>query len=98
MKYYFNDPTDEYKLNPSYEFTNDPTIEHGEIKSYANDENVQKFKELKIFESVGLIEPLDAEYMHFATMKNKSCKLTALGAHYWKLSNDNRLYGRKRAL
>ena len=48
------------------------------------------FKELQLFESVGLIEPVGAEHMYFAAMENKSCKLTALGLHYWNLSKDRR--------
>lgn len=87
---YFVNPTDEYKLDPSYEFTNDPTVEHTITEPYANQDNVSVFKELQLFESVGLIEPVGAEHMYFAAMESKSCRLTALGLHYWKLSKDKR--------
>ena len=87
---YFVNPTDEYKLDPSYEFTNDPTVEHTLTEPYANQDNVSVFKELQLFESVGLIEPVGAEHMYFAAMEGKSCRLTALGLHYWKLSKDKR--------
>ena len=87
---YFDSPSDEFQLDPSFEFTNNPAYEHEVVQPYSTEENVHKFKELQLFESVGLIEPVDEEHMYFAAMKNKSCKLTALGLHYWKLSKDTR--------
>lgn len=90
LSLYFKNPTDEYKLNPSYEYTNEPEIEHQIIEPYAKAENVAIFKELQLFESVGLVEPVGTEHMYFAAMENKSCKLTALGLHYWRLSKDKR--------
>ncbi|KAB3536337.1 caspase family protein [Alkaliphilus pronyensis] len=87
---YFSSPSDEYRLDPSFEFTNSPEYEHELLEPHAKQENVNIFKELQLFESVGLIEPVDEEHMYFAVMKSKSCKLTALGFHYWKLSKDTR--------
>lgn len=90
LSLYFMNPTDEYRLDPSYEFTNDPTVEHNVVEPYATSSNVAIFKDLQLFESVGLIEPVGEEHMYFAAMNSKSCKLTALGLHYWKLSKDRR--------
>lgn len=90
LKNYFENPTDEFKLDPSFEFTNNPEVKHCVVKPYADEKNVEIFKELQLFESVGLIEPVDTEHMYFAAMESKSCKLTALGLHYWQLSKDNR--------
>lgn len=87
---YFANPTDEFPLDPSYEYTNSPDVKHQIVSPYANDINVSKFKELQLFESVGLIEPVNAEHMYFAAMESKSCKLTALGLHYWHLAKDKR--------
>ncbi|MBC1324143.1 caspase family protein [Listeria welshimeri] len=87
---YFPNKSDEYRLDPSYEFTNNPQQEHVVTEPYSNEINIDKFKELQLYESVGLIEPVDAEHMYFAAMENKSCKLTALGLHYWRLSKDRR--------
>lgn len=87
---YFESPTTCYKLNPSYEDTNSPEIEHKCIEPYADEKNIEIFTHLRMFASVGLVEPVDADYMYFAAMENKACKLTALGAHYWKLSKDKR--------
>lgn len=90
LSIYFKNPTDEFKLDPSYECTNAPEVEHKVIEPYADTEHVSVFKELQLFESVGLIEPVGTEHMYFAAMEDKSCKLTALGLHYWKLSKDRR--------
>lgn len=87
---YFENATDEYPLNPSYEYTNTPDIKHEIIEPYADSGNVEIFKDLQLFESVGLIEPVGTEHMYFAAMESKSCKLTALGLHYWRLSRDKR--------
>lgn len=87
---YFANPYEEYKLDPSYEYTNTPDDNHEIKEPYANDDNVKVFKDLQLYESVGLIEPVGAEHMYFAAMNSKSCKLTPLGLHYWKLSKDSR--------
>ena len=87
---YFEDPDSEFSLDPSFEFTNDPGYSHELKEPYAEEENVKKFKELQLYESVGLIEPVGEEHMYFAAMKSKSCRLTPLGLHYWKLSKDKR--------
>jgi len=90
LSQYFDSPSDEFELDPSFEFTNNPCIQHEVVEPYSKEENVNIFKELQLFESVGLIEPVDEDHMYFATMKSKACKLTALGLHYWKLSKDKR--------
>lgn len=87
---YFDSPSSEFKLDPSFEFTNNPEFKHEIIEPFSNIDKVNIFKELQLFESVGLVEPVDEEHMYFAAMKSKSCKLTALGLHYWKLSKDTR--------
>ena len=87
---YFEEATSEFPLNPSFEFTNTPDFNHEYKEPYAKQNNVDIFKELQLFESVGLIEPVGEEHMYFAAMNSKSCKLTPLGVHYWKLSKDKR--------
>lgn len=87
---YFPNPSDEFKLDPSFEFTNDPYYQHEVVEPYAKAENIAMLKELQLFESVGLVEPVDEEHMYFAAMNSKSCKLTALGLHYWRLAKDTR--------
>lgn len=87
---YFVEPTSEFQLDPSFEFTNTPETTHEYKEPYAKQINVEKFKELQLYESVGLIEPVGEEHMYFAAMNSKSCKLTPLGLHYWKLSRNKR--------
>ena len=87
----FKTPTEQINLDPSYEFTNDKTIEHNYIVPYANPENVEVFKKLQQMSKVGLVVPVDEEHMYFAAMNSKSCKLTALGYHYWRLVKDKRI-------
>lgn len=90
LRQYFDSPSDEFELDPSFEFTNNPNYEQDVIKPYSRKENVDRFKELQLYESVGLVEPVDEEHMYFAAMHSKSCKLTALGLHYWNLAKDVR--------
>lgn len=87
---YFANASDEFPLDPSYEFTNSPADTHDIVEPYADPDHVSIFKELQLFESVGLVEPVGTEHMYFAAMESRSCKLTALGAHYWRLSRDKR--------
>lgn len=88
---YFPDSTSEFKLDPSFEFTNSADYQHEIIEPYANKDNVRIMKELQKMESVGLIRPTDSEHMYFAAMNSETCKLTALGYHYWKLVKKDKI-------
>ncbi|WP_249308275.1 hypothetical protein [Lederbergia citrea] len=88
---YFPSPEEEFQLNPSFEDTNSPNIEHKVVEPYASEDNVATFKELQKLESIGLVVPTDEDHMYFAAMNSKSCKLTALGYHYWRLVKDRRI-------
>jgi hypothetical protein len=88
---YFIDPTDEYMLDPSCEPTNSPSIEHAVVEPYADDDNVKRFKDLQKLEGVGLVTPCGEEHMYFAAMNSKSCRLTSVGQHYWRLAHDNKI-------
>ncbi len=78
---YFPTPQQEFALDPSYEFTNTGAVP----------EHVSVFKNLQKFEGVNLVVPVDEEHMYFAAQNSKSCKLTALGYHYWRLVKEGRL-------
>lgn len=78
---YFSSPEAEHPLDPSYEDTD----------SRAKENNVKIFKDLQKFQSVGLVVPVDEEFMYFAAMNSKSCKLTALGYQYWRLVHEKKL-------
>jgi hypothetical protein len=88
---YFTEPSDQYSLNPSYEDTNNLNVEQQVVEPYAKEENVTIFKNLQKLQSVGLVVPVDEEFMYFAAMKSKACKLTPLGNHYWRLVKDQRI-------
>ena len=79
---YFPKVDMEFPLDPSFEFTE---------TSVARPENVAKFKNLQKLEGIGLVSPVGEEHMYFAAMNRKSCKLTAIGQHYWKLAKDGKL-------
>ncbi len=78
---YFPTPQAEHALDPSYENTEkgfDPN-------------NVEVFKDLQKMEGVGLVVPVGEEHMYYAAMNSKPCKLTALGAQYWRLARARKL-------
>ena len=78
---YFPTPDAEHPLNPTYEDT----------EPKADPENVKIFKDLQKFQSVGLVVPVNAEFMYFAAINSTSCRLTALGYQYWRLVNEKKL-------
>ena len=87
---YFQEPNHHYSLDPSYEPDRENVPE--EIKKIpVNPEHVKIFKELQLCNRYGLVLPVDAEHMYFAAIYSKACKLTALGAHYRKLAQKNRI-------
>lgn len=88
---YFPAPQEEYNLDPSYEDTNTKTVEHSVVEPYAKAENVAIFKNLQKLQSVGLVVPVNTEFMYFAAMESKTCKLTSIGYHYWRLVKDKRI-------
>lgn len=78
---YFPNAQDEYRLDPSYEFTD----------KRKDDAHVAIFKDLQKFEGVGLVVPVGEEHMYFAAMNSKTCRLTALGYQYWRLVKEKKL-------
>ncbi len=82
--------------DPGYEFQLDPTFEP-EMKGRDPGmldpipENTRKFAVLQKYRSVNLLVPVDTEHMWNAAMESKSCKLTALGEHYRRLVERNRI-------
>jgi hypothetical protein len=91
LSVYFNHPEQEHLLDPSYEFTNTPEVPHDLKPPYANPANVKILKHLQQLERVGLIVPVGTPHMYFAAMESKSCRLTALGQHYWRLVREGKL-------
>lgn len=82
---YFSTEDFELPLNPSFEPTNSPYINHEVIAPYADTKNAKIFSDLQKLEGIGLVVPVGEEHMYFAAMKSKSCALTAIGKQYWRL-------------
>lgn len=78
---YFADPDSEYQLDPSYEPTSEIKVE----------KNTKIFSTLQRYNRVNLLIPKDEIHMYYAAINSKSCVLTALGKHYWKLVKNNRI-------
>lgn len=78
---YFEAPTSEFSLDPTYEYT-EPT---------AIAEHVVIMKELQQFERVGLVVPVGEEHMYWAAINSRSCRLTALGYQYWRLAKEKKI-------
>jgi len=72
---------EEFQLDPSFEPEEDSACE----------ENTERFAVLQKLNRVNLVVPVEEEHMYFAAIHSKSCKLTVLGEHYWKLVKNNRL-------
>lgn len=88
---YFPDAAYTFPLDPSYE--PDRSNMSVEMKEkYPADENHQRiFTELQQCNRHGLVTPVDTPHMYFAALESKACKLSALGAHYRKLAELNRI-------
>ena len=71
---HFPNAEDEYKLDTSYEPTEEPK----------NEDHEKIFSELQAMAGVGLVVPVGEKHMYYAAMNSKSCRLTALGAQYWR--------------
>ena len=77
----FSNPHEELKLNPSFE----PDSE------CPDEVNTKKFAILQKMVKVNLVVPVGEQHMYYAAMNAKSCKLTAIGVHYWNLVNKGRI-------
>lgn len=86
----------EFFPTPGFEYDLDPTYEP-ETKGREKDtpESIEEhtivFRLLQKYNRLGLLKPVDAEHMWHAAMESKSCKLTALGEHYRRLVEKNRI-------
>jgi hypothetical protein len=84
----FPTPGFEFKLDPSYE----PRSE-GRQKGMPspNPEHTATFAILQKYNRLNLLVPVDTPHMWNAAMESKSCRLTALGEHYRKLVEKQRI-------
>ncbi len=82
--------------SPGYSFPLDPTFEpeiKGRDKGMPDpiEENTIIFAVLQKYNRLNLLVPDDAPHMWNAAMESKSCRLTALGEHYRRLVEKNRI-------
>jgi hypothetical protein len=85
--------------SPDFEFWLDPTYEPERSADLAADPSLPRpdqahteiFRVLQNYVKVNLLRPVDAPHMWHAAMSSKSCRLTALGRHYWRLVHEGLL-------
>jgi hypothetical protein len=82
---WFPQPDVEFDLDPSYE-----PDKHGATEP-TNEEHERIFGCLQKCRAAKLVEPVGEEHMYYAAMNSKSCRLTPLGRHYWRLANEGRI-------
>ncbi len=86
----------EFFPTPGFELPLDPTYEP-ELKGRdpgmppPNPENTRIFAILQRYNRLNLLVPVDAPHMWNAAMESKLCKLTALGEHYRRLVEKDRI-------
>jgi len=72
---------EEFALDPEYE---------PESKKHVQ-KKMEKFAILQKYNRVNLVVPVGEKHMYCAAMNSKSCKLTDLGKHYWRLVKKGRI-------
>ena len=86
----------EFFPTPGFEYALDPTYEP-EMKGrdagmpLPNPEKTRIFSILQRYNRLNLLVPVNASHMWNAAMESKSCRLTALGEHYRRLVEKNRI-------
>lgn len=86
----------EFFPSPGYFFQLDPTFEpemkgRGSGMPPPDPKNTRIFTILQRFNRLNLLVPVDVPHMWNAAMESKSCRLTALGEHYRRLVEKNRI-------
>jgi hypothetical protein len=85
---FFPAPGFEFQLDPSYE----PEMKGRDPGMPApNPENTRTFAVLQRYNRLNLLVPVNALHMWNAAMESKPCRLTALGEHYRRLVERNRI-------
>jgi hypothetical protein len=72
-----------YFKGPKYCLPLDPSFEPSE--KLGNKQNEEIFRHLQKFANVGLVKPINAEFMYYAAIESKHCALTEYGKQYWSL-------------
>ena len=70
-----------FALDPSYEYTS----------GVPDSNHVATFKKLQNCRDAKLVEAVDEDFLYYAAMNSKTCRLTPLGKHYWRLARAGRI-------
>ena len=86
----------EFFPSEGYEFALDPTYEpemRGRTPGMPapDPENTKKFAVLQQYNRLNLLRPVRAPHMWHAAMESQACRLTALGEHYRRLVEKDRI-------
>jgi hypothetical protein len=85
---FFPSPGFEFQLDPTYE----PEMKGRDIGMPAPiPENTRTFAILQKYNRLNLLVPVNTPHMWNAAMESKFCRLTALGEHYRRLVEKNRI-------
>jgi Caspase domain len=78
---WFSSDEADLPLDPSYEPEAEPRdAEHERV-----------FHCLQQARAAKLVEPVGTQHMYYAAMEHRSCRLTALGRHYWHLAYERKI-------
>jgi hypothetical protein len=72
---YFSQPGHQLPLDPTFEPTSQNT------DRYKN----EVFADLQEMVKVNLVRPVGEDHMYYAAINSRSCEMTVLGEHYWRL-------------
>jgi caspase domain-containing protein len=72
-----------------HQFQLDPSFEPDASPANADHEAI--FEKLQRCRAAKLVEPVGEEHMYYAAMNSKTCQLTPLGRHYWRLAQGGLL-------
>lgn len=86
----FPEPNSVVKLDPTFEPDRGQEAETLKELPVVED-NVRLFRELQSCNRNGLVVPIDQPHMWHAAIYSTGCRLTAIGAHYRKLSEMKRI-------
>lgn len=81
----FPSPDFDFPLDPSFEPERSPDQIADATIPPPDPVKTAKFRVLQNYVKVNLVRPVDAPHMWHAAMQSKSCELTVLGQHYWRL-------------
>lgn len=85
---HFPAPDCDLSLDPSYEPERSrDQLEEADFPT-PHPEHTAIFKVLQNYVKVNLVRPVGAPHMWHAAMQSKSCELTVLGQHYWRLVKE----------